>query len=75
MSEYVKDLMAQVKEKNPVQPEFHQAVQEVAESLAVVLDQMKIFGVETRAVHEDEVRIGGQGCLGVDHCGVKERVT
>ncbi len=39
MSEYVKDLMAQVKEKNPAQPEFHQAVQEVAESLGVVLDQ------------------------------------
>ncbi len=39
MSEYVKDLMAQVVEKNPAQPEFHQAVQEVAESLAVVLDR------------------------------------
>jgi len=39
MSEYVKDLMAQVKEKNPAQPEFHQAVEEVAESLAIVLDQ------------------------------------
>ena len=39
MSEYVKDLMAAVKEKNPAEPEFHQAVHEVAESLAVVLDQ------------------------------------
>jgi glutamate dehydrogenase (NADP+) len=39
MSEYVKDLMAQVVEKNPAQPEFHQAVQEVAESLAIVLDR------------------------------------
>ena len=39
MSDYVNDLMAQVKEKNPAQPEFHQAVQEVAESLAVVLDK------------------------------------
>ncbi len=39
MSEYVKDLMAQVKEKNQAQPEFHQAVEEVAESLAVVLDK------------------------------------
>ena len=39
MSEYVKDLMAQVKAKNPAEPEFHQAVEEVAESLAVVLDQ------------------------------------
>ena len=39
MSEYVKDLMADVKAKNPAEPEFHQAVQEVAESLATVLDQ------------------------------------
>ena len=39
MSDYVKDLMAEVKAKNPAQPEFHQAVQEVAESLAVVLDR------------------------------------
>jgi glutamate dehydrogenase (NADP+) len=39
MSEYVKDLMAAVKAKNPAEPEFHQAVQEVAESLAAVLDQ------------------------------------
>jgi len=28
MSEYVKDLMAEVKAKHPAQPEFHQAVQE-----------------------------------------------
>jgi glutamate dehydrogenase (NADP+) len=39
MSEYVKDLMADVKAKNPAQPEFHQAVEEVAESLALVLDR------------------------------------
>jgi glutamate dehydrogenase (NADP+) len=38
MSEYVKDLMAEVKAKNPDQPEFHQAVQEVAESLSLFLD-------------------------------------
>jgi glutamate dehydrogenase (NADP+) len=31
--------MVEVKAKNPAQPEFHQAVQEVAESLAVVLDR------------------------------------
>jgi glutamate dehydrogenase (NADP+) len=30
--------MAQVKEKNPAEPEFHQAVQEVAESVVRVLD-------------------------------------
>ena len=31
--------MADVKAKNPGEPEFHQAVQEVVESLALVLDQ------------------------------------
>ncbi|HUI10982.1 MAG TPA: NADP-specific glutamate dehydrogenase [Bacteroidota bacterium] len=39
MSEYVKSLIAQVKAKNPNEPEFHQAVQEVAESLDVVLER------------------------------------
>ena len=39
MSEYVKDLLAEVKAKHPAQPEFHQAVQEVAESLSLVLDR------------------------------------
>ena len=39
MSDYVSQLMASVKAKNPAEPEFHQAVQEVAESLAVVLDR------------------------------------
>jgi len=39
MSDYVKDLMAQVVAKNPAQPEFHQAVEEVVESLAVVLEK------------------------------------
>lgn len=38
-SGYVEDLMAEVKAKNPNEPEFHQAVQEVAESLALVLDR------------------------------------
>ena len=39
MSDYVTSLMAEVKAKNPAEPEFHQAVQEVAESLALVLDR------------------------------------
>ncbi len=39
MSEYVKELIAEVKAKNPAQPEFHQAVQEVAESLSIVFDR------------------------------------
>jgi len=38
-SDYVKELMATVKAKNPAEPEFHQAVQEVAESLDVVLQK------------------------------------
>ncbi len=39
MNEYIKDLIAEVKAKNPAESEFHQAVQEVAESLALVLDR------------------------------------
>ncbi|HEV7503749.1 MAG TPA: NADP-specific glutamate dehydrogenase [Thermoanaerobaculia bacterium] len=39
MTDYVASLLAEVKAKNPVEPEFHQAVQEVAESLALVLDR------------------------------------
>jgi len=39
MSEYVSTLMSEVKAKNPSEPEFHQAVQEVIESLSVVLDK------------------------------------
>ncbi len=37
-STYVDDLLAEVREKHPAQPEFHQAVQEVAESIAPVLE-------------------------------------
>ena len=39
MAGYVTSLMEAVKAKNPAQPEFHQAVQEVAESLELVLDR------------------------------------
>jgi len=39
MSEFVSEMMEQVKAKNPAQPEFHQAVEEVVESLEVVLDK------------------------------------
>lgn len=39
MSDYVKELLAEVKAKNPAQPEFHQAVEEVFESLALVLEK------------------------------------
>jgi glutamate dehydrogenase (NADP+) len=39
MSNYVKDFMEEIKAKNPGQPEFHQAVEEVAHSLALVLER------------------------------------
>jgi glutamate dehydrogenase (NADP+) len=39
MNDQVAALMSDVKAKNPGEPEFHQAVQEVAESLSLVLDQ------------------------------------
>jgi len=43
MQSYVADLMDRVKAKNPAEPEFHQAVQEVAESLVVVLERHPEF--------------------------------
>ena len=39
MENYVSNLMAEVKAKNPGESEFHQAVQEVVESLTLVLDR------------------------------------
>ncbi len=39
MSSYIKDLIAEVKAKNPAEPEFHQAVEEVAESLSLVFEK------------------------------------
>jgi glutamate dehydrogenase (NADP+) len=38
-SPFVRDLMADLKAKNPAEPEFHQAVQEVVESLDLVLER------------------------------------
>src|SRR6188472_452907 len=39
MRDYVAELMAEVKAKNPAEPEFHQAVHEVLDSLTIVLEQ------------------------------------
>ena len=39
MSEYTKQLLEEVKAKNPSEPEFHQAVEEVAESLDLVFER------------------------------------
>jgi glutamate dehydrogenase (NADP+) len=39
MSPYVKDFMDAIKAKNPAQPEFHQAVYEVVNSISLVLER------------------------------------
>ncbi|ADL11612.1 NADP-specific glutamate dehydrogenase [Acetohalobium arabaticum] len=39
MSEYIAEVMDQVKERNPDEPEFHQAVKEVLESLEPVFEK------------------------------------
>jgi glutamate dehydrogenase (NADP+) len=39
VADYVSDFMAMVKAKNPAEKEFHQAVEEVVRSLAVVLER------------------------------------
>ena len=39
MTEYTQQLLAEVKAKNPSEPEFHQAVEEVVESLELVLQR------------------------------------
>ncbi len=38
-SSYATDILAHVREKNPAEPEFHQAVEEVLESLALVVQR------------------------------------
>ena len=43
MSEYVGKLMESVKAKDPAQPEFHQAVQEVADSIQIVYEKHPIY--------------------------------
>jgi len=39
MSNYIQTIIADVKAKNPSEPEFHQAIQEVTESLDLVLER------------------------------------
>ena len=56
---YLIDLMARVEKRNPGEPEFHQAVREVLESLEPVIearpDYVKAGGVGTRAsIFENE---------------------
>ncbi len=46
MSHFVDDLMSHVKAKNPAEPEFHQAVMEVAESLDLLLEKHPEYRTE-----------------------------
>src|SRR4029079_1252790 len=39
MNDYAAAVLAEVQAKNPAEPEFHQAVEEVVESLTLVLDR------------------------------------
>lgn len=39
MSDFVQEIMEKVTAKNPAQPEFHQAVEEVAQSLVLVMER------------------------------------
>jgi glutamate dehydrogenase (NADP+) len=43
MSDYVSELMSDVKAKNPEQPEFLQAVEEVAKSVSPVIERHPEF--------------------------------
>ena len=43
MQSYVEDVMGWVQAKNPAEPEFHQAVREVVESLSLLLEQHPEF--------------------------------
>src|SRR5688572_4151209 len=43
MSTYVESLVAQVKDRNPAEPEFHQAVEEVLASLAPVIERRPAY--------------------------------
>ena len=61
VGEYVKSLMEEVIAKNPSEPEFHQAVEEVAESIAIVLERhpeyrkAKIGTVQLKAARHQAV--------------------
>ena len=58
MSDFVKNLMADVIAKNPSEPEFHQAVEEVAESLEIVLErhpEYRSFKILERIIEPERV--------------------
>ena len=43
MQNYIAELVAEIKAKNPAEPEFHQAVHEVVQSLALILERQPEF--------------------------------
>jgi glutamate dehydrogenase (NADP+) len=43
VSPYVEDFMAELRAKNPAEPEFHQAVFEVAQSIGIVLERHREY--------------------------------
>jgi len=58
MTAYVSALMEDVRAKNPAEPEFHQAVREVVESLELVLDrrpEYRSYGILERIVEPERV--------------------
>jgi len=58
MGSYVDEVLAEVKAKNPAEPEFHQAVYEVLESLEVVLEQRpeyRTYKIVERVVEPERV--------------------
>ncbi|MBQ7387447.1 MAG: NADP-specific glutamate dehydrogenase [Clostridia bacterium] len=57
-SEYLNDLMARVERRNPGEPEFHQTVKEVLESIEPVLEQRPVYiesGVLERLVEPERI--------------------
>ena len=60
MENYISRLMAEVKAKNPGEPEFHQAVQEVVESLSLVLDRILRERVLRRARNRSDARLAAR---------------
>ena len=62
MSNYVQRVLEEVIRRNPGEPEFHQAVREVLESLAHLVDENPIYhrnAILERMVEPDRVLGGG----------------
>jgi len=60
MSDYVASFMSALKAKNPAEPEFHQAVEEVLDSLTLVLDRHPEYreaGILERIVEPERVML------------------